>query len=457
MLDQLWTFISEQIHTNQFLVAGSFLGLISAIGYKFYSVPVRAFNWIKYQFIIDVDIPDRDEAFKWINDWLAAHPYGQRWARNLTVSTKRPDDDGPHSLSYQGEVLTRNTRPIITFSPSVGRHWFFYKGRVVTLYRERKDGAGDKGSSIEAMIGIRECFTIRVFTRNRKIVQELLEEARELAHPEGEQRIAILAAGQYGGGWNTRSTRRPRAVESIVLKAGVMELLVERCRKFLRSEQWYLDRGIPWRMGVLLKGPPGSGKSSAVLGLCSHLGLDIATLGLTGNHSGDTEVNNLLSSVPKNAVVLIEDIDCVFDSRDKNKNENKLTFSGLLNAIDGVAAGEGRIMFMTTNHPEKLDPALIRPGRVDLRVEIGWPDEDQVGRIFLRFYPEASAEQVDRFVGAVFGVGPVGSISMAAIQAHLSNYSDDAELAITNIADALVMQEQALLQVCPAALEPASQ
>lgn len=455
MLDQLWTFISDQIHTNQFLVAGSFLGLISAIGYKFYAVPMRTFNWIKYQFIIDVDIPDRDEAFQWINAWLAEHPYGQRWARNLTVSTKRPEDDEPCGLTYQGGPAPRNSRPIITFSPSVGRHWFFYKGRIVTLYRERKDGSGEKG--LEAMMGIRESFTIRVFTRNRKIVQEILEDARELAHPSGEQRIAILAAGNYGGGWNTRSTRRPRAIESIVLKDGVMETLVARCGKFLTSEQWYLDRGIPWRMGVLLKGPPGSGKSSAVVGLASHLGLDIAILSLSGSHSGDVEVNNLMASVPKKAVVLIEDIDCVFDSREKNKNDNKLTFSGLLNAIDGVAAGEGRILFMTTNHPEKLDPALIRPGRVDLRLEIGWPDQDQVGRIFLRFFPEAPASQVDRFVGGVFGIGPTGSVSMAAIQALLSNYSDDAELAITNIADALVIQEQALLQVSPAALEPASQ
>jgi mitochondrial chaperone BCS1 len=63
-----------------------------------------------------------------------------------------------------------------------------------------------------------------------------------------------------------------------------------------------------------------------------------------------------------------------------------VTFSGFLNALDGVASGEERIVFMTTNHPERLDPALIRPGRVDLQVLIDDASPEQARRLFTRFY-----------------------------------------------------------------------
>src|SRR4029079_10034479 len=102
----------------------------------------------------------------------------------------------------------------------------------------------------------------------------------------------------------------------------------------------------------------------------------------------DNRIADLLAKVPDHNILLLEDIDCAFARRKRtNGKEGGLTFSGLLNAIDGVASPEGRIIMMTTNHLQRLDPALIRPGRADVRLCFGNATAQQAGRLFERFFP----------------------------------------------------------------------
>jgi chaperone BCS1 len=139
---------------------------------------------------------------------------------------------------------------------------------------------------------------------------------------------------------------------------------------------------------------------------------------------GDSELAELLNDLPNNAILLVEDIDCIFVERKAGEEKvNRVSFSGLLNALDGVAAGEGRILFATTNHRERLDPALVRPGRIDRQVEIGFADRDQVRRMFGRFFPQATAEQTDRFAAAV----AEHQATMSWLQSVLIQHADDAE------------------------------
>jgi chaperone BCS1 len=141
----------------------------------------------------------------------------------------------------------------------------------------------------------------------------------------------------------------------------------------------------------------------------------------------------MFADVPANSIILIEDIDCVFEKRKQTEdNESKVTFSGLLNAIDGVVAGEGRILFMTTNHIEKLDAALIRDGRCDVRILIENANADQARRLFLRFFPGENtlADQFGELVGQ-------HELCMAALQGHLLKYSEDAVSAVSHISELL--------------------
>ena len=101
-----------------------------------------------------------------------------------------------------------------------------------------------------------------------------------------------------------------------------------------------------------------------------------------------------LAAVPQRSLLLIEDVDAFFRDRDAAHSQVRLSFSGFLNALDGVATQEGTVLVMTTNHVEHLDPALIRAGRIDERVELDYADEDQLRRLYLKFDndPAAAAE-----------------------------------------------------------------
>ena len=209
-----------------------------------------------------------------------------------------------------------------------------------------------------------------------------------------------------------------------------MESLIADVRNFLGRRDWYLERGIPYRRGYLLYGPPGTGKSSAVLAIASAMKMDIAILSLANSSLDDDDLCQLLSNCPVNSIVLIEDIDCVFVERKATEDKpNKLTFSGLLNAIDGVAAGEGRILFATTNHIERLDPALIRPGRIDRKELLGYADREQLRRLFVRFFGDNDPSMADYFAESL----GEGRLCMSAVQTYLIEYAESADEALMHL------------------------
>lgn len=187
-----------------------------------------------------------------------------------------------------------------------------------------------------------------------------------------------------------------------------------------RRLQWYADRGIPFRRGYLLHGVPGSGKSSLIHALAGALQLDIYVVSLSASWISDSTLTTLMGRVPARCVVLLEDLDAAFtrstsrddssldDDKDKDKKDgengekvagpsrrrrdqlsdvNTLSLSGLLNALDGVAAAEGRLLFATTNHLERLDPALSRPGRMDVWIEFRNASKWQAEALFRNFFP----------------------------------------------------------------------
>jgi ATP-dependent 26S proteasome regulatory subunit len=130
----------------------------------------------------------------------------------------------------------------------------------------------------------------------------------------------------------------------------------------------------------MLYGPPGTGKTSLIKAIATKYKSSICILSL--RNISDSQFRNALAQVDSRDIVVIEDIDAfaISHSRVNKKVKNPgsddddiaLTLSGLINAIDGLASGEGRILIATANHPELLDSALTRPGRFDLKVEIGY-------------------------------------------------------------------------------------
>jgi SpoVK/Ycf46/Vps4 family AAA+-type ATPase len=168
---------------------------------------------------------------------------------------------------------------------------------------------------------------------------------------------------------------------------------------FQESKEYYAKVGKAWKRGYLLYGPPGTGKSTMIAAIANYLDYDVYDLELTAVKN-NTELRKLFIETTGKSIIVIEDIDCSIDltgkrlkakkaSADKESDDDnkpkimsdpekdeatKVTLSGLLNFIDGLwsACGGERIIIFTTNHKEKLDPALIRRGRMDKHIEMSY-------------------------------------------------------------------------------------
>ena len=419
MFNTIWDFIVGQVSANQFLAGGAVLGAIGFLIAYLKSLPGVVWAWFKRRIIIEIDVPDKDESFQWLDEWLTRQRYQQR-CRLLTVCISRKRRERNNIGMIENDYDSR-TRPEIRMSPAPGTHYFFYKRRLIILRRDRKDGADQKGS---IALGYKETFNIKLFSRNRQLVIDLLEEAREISHPASDDRISVYLPSY--GDWLRASKKLPRPIESVILAEGLSDRMLTAVKEFQESETWYNDLGIPYRLGCLLYGPPGNGKSSIVMAVASVLRLDICVLNLSSSGLSDDRLIELMTNIPAGSILLIEDIDCVFNNRDKKDDKDTVTFSGLLNAIDGVMAAEGRVLFLTTNHVEKLDPALIRPGRCDMRIEVDHATPQQAEKLFLRFYPA----EIDRAVA--FGSMLRDGVSMADCQGHLLQNRNDANKALTS-------------------------
>lgn len=228
------------------------------------------------------------------------------------------------------------------------------------------------------------------------VLRALEDEAKRLSGTEDKRRPTLRTYGK-GGYWTTRRDVPLRPVESVITSHDQVGELVRSIEQFLELEDEYARRGIPWHRGYLLYGPPGTGKTSAVKAVSGAVGLDLwyASLGET---SGDSSLQSVVSDVGSRSILLLEDIDSFKPARDRGEagesvqggeRDQGVSTSGLLNVLDGVATPHGLITIMTTNHRNFLDPALLRPGRIDRQIEFGLPDDQTVERHFEWFYQRA--------------------------------------------------------------------
>jgi mitochondrial chaperone BCS1 len=392
------------LSSNQFAQGGLLLAALGAVTAYLRNLPAELLARLKNRFTVTLEVQGEDQAYFWLTAWLSAQPQGRN-LRHLGLVTRYNEQAGGHSICVgtdsDGDDIT------LRLIPLSGNVLLRYRGHwlLARPSRQKQTGAGDR------LLGYTQTLTLRMLSPARAVLGELLRDAYAATAGAHTGKLEIHIP-QYND-WVMTERRASRPLGSLVYDGDLLEGLRADMRGFANDKDWYAEMGIPYRRGYLLHGPPGNGKSSLVAALAGEAGLNVCVLNLATPDLSDDRLSALLANLPRRALLLLEDIDAVFKGREPRTASVRLSFNGLLNALDGVAAGEGRLTFMTTNHLSDLDPALIRPGRADRHLYLGNATTEQISGMLRRFFPEASS------VGELANRVPSHSLSMARVQEFL--------------------------------------
>jgi len=220
--------------------------------------------------------------------------------------------------------------------------------------------------------------------------------------------------------WRHEETAVARPIQSVVLPAAIKDKLLDDLDDFVArgTARWYREHGIPYKRSYLLFGVPGAGKTSLIQAIAGRYKRNLAILQPSHPEMTDDSLKAAVQRVPHRSIIVLEDVDALFEAgRTKSSgNKSSLTFSGVLNALDGVGGCAGQIFVLTTNHRERLDPALIRNGRVDLHIEFTHAGYEQMKGLFLSFYREASEQLADAFAKGLTELLGERKVSAAQLQ-----------------------------------------
>ncbi|KAK5580125.1 hypothetical protein RB653_000138 [Dictyostelium firmibasis] len=338
---------------------------------------------IKNRFYFTAHLTYPDSMFVYFLEWLSSKQdstiVGTRGVSVMTRYQNVESDDGQMDIKLL----------------PTGTQWLWYNGYLISIVRitaTKRSFDGIKDDSLD----------VTVYGGNKKVISSMLETAVEYSVTLNKDKTKIYSLDQSATFWECIACQNKRLVDSVFLDENVSEKVVNDLSNFIHGKKWYTDTGVPYRRGYLLYGPPGSGKTSFILSMAGNFGKSISIMNMSkGIHDGN--IHSIIQKCNKDTILVLEDIDAVFVKRKNNSGNDVLTFSALLNAIDGLASSDGRILMMTTNHLDRLSPALIRPGRIDLKVKFDYASHHQIELMFKRFFDQNYHHLIDSIVSKLDG------------------------------------------------------
>lgn len=237
---------------------------------------------------------------------------------------------------------------------------------------------------------------LRISGDNMDVLKQFIVDAK--LHCEPKQSKHVHVRMYKNGSWVQLSKLPLRDIETIYLDKKFKDDTVNDVQNFLNSEEIYASYGIPYKRIFLLEGVPGSGKTSFIFAIASMFNMDIGIINFNPDID-DSVFMNAITHLPDNHILLMEDIDALFVER-QSVNKSAVTFTGILNALDGVARKNKLLCFITTNYLKNLDSALIRPGRVDKVLKFDYCTREQLLMMFEKFRPK-ELDSFDKFYDGV--------------------------------------------------------
>mgnify|MGYP000272919870 CR=1 FL=1 len=384
------------------------------------NVPMRLWSWIKRYSIVTVDIsshtniglnPNYASFLSW-----ASKPQLKQLIRSWGLIYGDGEIIGNvDSASDTADEIPRKSRWSSYLWPGFATHYFFHRWRL-WWYRKQQIQTTMMNSDRS-----RETITISGLFVSECLLRSVIEEFSVNSNGNESNKIYIRRSGCWNGDY-----LQERKLTTVAIPQHTIDTVVNAIKKFKRSRSWYYQKGIPYKLGIELTGLPGSGKTSFVRALAGYFKSDVYVIDLSCIRSG-TELYTALYTIDSGSFVVFEDYDSerclhrrVSDSENParqsvyvderitelNKvltqmNEtskfgmelrddkviDKFSLQDFLNAIDGIVPLNDLVIFYTTNHPELLDPAVRRKGRVDLSVELNEIEHDTIKRFTENMFP----------------------------------------------------------------------
>ena len=246
------------------------------------------------------------------------------------------------------------------------------------------------GEPMPAHCEIKQFESVLLYGPSLEIIEKFLKSVRDKHKVQKDSKFVIFKWIPKHNDWIDDAFSEKRSIESVILDSKVKRELISDIDEFTSENtiEWYKKHHIPYRRGYMFYGPPGTGKTSIIVALTTYMKRNLYRINLVAPGLCDDSLISAVQQVPGESVVMLEDIDALFGvHREKHETFN-VTFSGLLNAIDGVGDSTRGVVFMfTTNHLDRIDDALKRCGRIDRSFELGNCCDEQLVEMFLRFYP----------------------------------------------------------------------
>jgi hypothetical protein len=377
MFDTIGSFIVEYSNAvkGNPLLAGFALYLTGAVTYLARNLPRSLWKTIVNATTTSIEMNNagytgNDYHFVLFLVWFMQSPWA-KWSRSLYTGR-----------FYQGNEKESST----VVGPGYGNHIFFYKGRLFWFSKFKMDSAGSER--------VKEGIRIVTLGRSHKALIDLV---KSFEYRKGDNEITMHEYS-HNGGWEQVAAIEKRAMRTLCISEDLKKKLIRNCDQFVHQREWFKARGIAYKITTLLKGPPGTGKTSIVKTLASHYDRSVFLLDLSS--MSNKSLQRAIAQLPPKAILLVEDVDAassVVNARNKDGSaqqttladmvQDALTLAGLLNALDGIIPLNDVMVFMTTNHPEKLDPALLRKSRVDYTYEVGPMTNEEIHAYVNLMYP----------------------------------------------------------------------
>lgn len=383
-----------QISKENPIIAGAVsLWGLSVVTYLCRNVPQKIWKVISAQVTTKLTLnnagfDDNKLQFECFNRWFLKNKLA-KFSRNLHLENM--------NYPFKGLVV----------GPGNGLHFFVFKGRLFWFV---KYDIASTGTTMQKY-GI----TIFTFGRKHDVFLDLIE---EFSYKPDANAITILEYRGKNSGWCQMCEIPFRDIDTVIIKKEVKENVINAIKRFQQREEWYKQRGLPYKQCHLFHGIPGTGKTSFIKALASHFHVDIYQINISG--IANSEFFSALSTVPKGSFVVIEDFDTVGavknrkhakTTKDETASETKvgesipaenimdaasdlmdmigLNLTTVLNGLDGVVPLNGTVIFLSTNHIEDIDPAVLRKGRVDYITEIEILTDTEVRDYIALMFPMA--------------------------------------------------------------------